>query len=478
MSGNSKTGARGKRQGTKGSRAGPKTRGKAGKEAEAQGGEEAQETGKKLQGDPNPVKLFILPKDVDEGARIVTLENPATGKNNRYFVCPEKGVYEFTRVSAPTSSPRSWLIARHSSEPQRIVDETGERSKYFQSSEDALQPPLSSGYVAKNPHLFVATPMDPLFILLPILSLASTSAKGAKQMFLTFDDHLDAILDSNRHCKWIFRHERLRSLAAERLNAVCDTVEAGDEIMYRISTEKLLNELLSKARRMVEKGLPASLEERFVRQALQKPMLAVKSNAESQADVKESSEATPVAETQSSTSDLTTTDSISSMESQVSTAATSITPESEYEAESKPILDPPTIDAPDGIPKLLRLRVALDFILSSYISPHLRTTLNTHLTTTKTIDFTPLITHLVHLSDLRKEAIALRSLTTNVNRKRGLEEDEEVVAAREEKKRRKEEEERRKKSESRGVRELKKVDVSGMKKLSSFFAVKPKEKKG
>ena len=57
-----------------------------------------------------------------------------------------------------------------------------------------------------------------------------------------------------------------------------------------------------------------------------------------------------------------------------------------------------------------------------------------------------------------------------------MEEDDEVVAAREEKKRKKEEEERRKKNESRGVKELKKVDTSGMKKLSAFFAKVPAKK--
>lgn len=50
-----------------------------------------------------------------------------------------------------------------------------------------------------------------------------------------------------------------------------------------------------------------------------------------------------------------------------------------------------------------------------------------------------------------------------------MEEDEERVAEREEKKRRKEEEEKKKKGEGRGIKALKKVDTSGMKKMSSFF---------
>ena len=52
--------------------------------------------------------------------------------------------------------------------------------------------------------------------------------------------------------------------------------------------------------------------------------------------------------------------------------------------------------------------------------------------------------------------------------------DEEKIAEREEKKRKKEEEAIKKKNEGRGVKQLKKVDTSGMKKMSSFFTVKPK----
>ena len=52
-------------------------------------------------------------------------------------------------------------------------------------------------------------------------------------------------------------------------------------------------------------------------------------------------------------------------------------------------------------------------------------------------------------------------------------EDDEAVEARAEKKRKREEEEKRKKSESRALKDLKKVNTKGMKKLSSFFTKKP-----
>src|SRR5213078_2936478 len=75
-------------------------------------------TGKQLEkSESNPPKLFVLPKHTSERARIITLDNPATSKPNRYFVCPKKGLYEFTNVAAANSSPRSWLLARPGAGP-------------------------------------------------------------------------------------------------------------------------------------------------------------------------------------------------------------------------------------------------------------------------------------------------------------------------------------------------------------------------
>ena len=90
------------------------------------------------------------------------------------------------------------------------------------------------------------------------------------------------------------------------------------------------------------------------------------------------------------------------------------------------------------------------------------------------IDFTPLDTHLKYLSSLHEEARALRALSDNITRKRGLDDDE-AAEERAEKKRRKEEEDKKKKQESNAMKALKKVDTSGMKKLSSFFTKVPKK---
>ena len=94
-------------------------------------------------------------------------------------------------------------------------------------------------------------------------------------------------------------------------------------------------------------------------------------------------------------------------------------------------------------------------------------TLRTPLLALLSARFAPLEAHLSSIAALKSEALSLRSLSDNISRKRAVELDEE-------KKRKKEEEAIKKKNEGRGVKQLKKVDTSGMKKMSSFFTVKPK----
>jgi hypothetical protein len=102
--------------------------------------------------------------------------------------------------------------------------------------------------------------------------------------------------------------------------------------------------------------------------------------------------------------------------------------------------------------------------------PHLSETLKKLIASQpSTVDFAPLDSHLAHLAKLRQDALAARSLG-DYSRKRALDEDNETRA---EKKQKLDEEEKRKKAgESRGVKALKKVNVTGMKKMSDFFKKK------
>jgi hypothetical protein len=259
------------------------------------------------------------------------------------------------------------------------------------------------------------------------------------------------------------------------MEVACDTVDAGDQKMYRLSPQRLLEVLLSKASRMVKNGLPASMEERFILSALEAPIMSIKRE---ESNISIATETTPTTiEDPSSQAEIPGTatpsesmDSRSTVQS-VSTAVTTIsTTSSTAETVVKPL------EAPEGVPHLLRLRTAFTLILESYIPTSLHAPLQKLLAERKSPDFAPLTSHLAHLASLRAEATALRSLSDNISRKRGFEADDEAEAKREEKKRKKEEEERKKKNESRGVKQLKKADVSGMKKLSSFFTKAPAKK--
>jgi len=407
----------------------------------------------------SPPQLFVLPDNVSKDARIVSLENPRSSSESRYVICPQRGFYEFTKVAAPRTTPRSWLLSSDDSKTIDVEDKGGEDSK------DKFP---SSGYVMRNASLFVATPMDPLFLVLPALAPLSAS-KGSgpsKKLFLSGEDYLEKVTEASPQLKTLIREEALRTLMEKRMASVCETVEAGDETMYRLSEEKMLKELLKKAKKMSEKGLPASMEEKFIRKALEIPIMSIK-REESSLNEEETPAETP--DTQSTTA---STDTAASSFSEASTAATSFSEESQDVIQPEKVPSKPSINAPEGVLDLLRLRTALFFICSNYIPPHLTEIIKKSIVSpSSTVDFAPLETHLADLADLRQKALAARQLG-GFSQKRSLEEDEDGES-RAEKKRKVEEEEKRKKTgESRGVKNLKKVNVSGMKKMSDFFKKK------
>jgi hypothetical protein len=406
--------------------------------------------------DANPPKLFVLPKDTSKDARIVTLDNPANGAPSRYYFCPQKGFFEFTRIAAPKKDFKSWLIEGDKAVEEKHDEEAAEGQKNVK---------LGSGYLTKAADLFVATPIDLLFLILP--ALAPKSAKETKQHFLELDDHLDTLSSISRHWKVLLaQYPTLKAMIERRMALICDNVEAGDETMYRISHDKLFSVLLSKAGRMCKNGLPPSMEEKFIKTALEVPVMSIKREESSLSVVSESTTA-GAEESQASTA-ASTLDSQSSTDT-VSTVATSISTTTEVSAK-------PSIGAPPEIPHLLRLRTSMTYLTATYIPKALHASIQDALKASKSPDFSPLTAHLADLAGLRSKAAALRSISDNVSRKRTYEDDDEKAAEREEKKRKKEEDERKKKMESRGVKQLKKVDTSGMKKLSSFFTKAPPKK--
>lgn len=423
----------------------------------------------------NPPQVFILPDNISQEARIVTLENPRYLTETRYLVCPERGFYEFTKVGAPKTTPRSWLLSTQESngivEDGKIPLDSATKER----TED-----ITKGYVTKSANMFIATQVDPLFLALPALAPKPTSkgSEPVKKLFLSGEDYIDRIGAKSAEFQTMLRVEAVRTLLESRMGVICDTADAGDETMFRVNETKLLKELMSKAQRMSRNGLPQSMEEKFIRKALEVPMLSMTRDEsfmhelmkeEEEAALAESGISTPTTESNDSQASASTTTSSST---EISTAATSFSSDTTMIA-SKVELVKPVIDAPEGIADLLRLRTAFSFICSSYLQPHLTATLKGLLSSSDTslIDFSTLDTHLAHLAKLRQDAMAARSLN-DMSRKRTLEDDEEDES-RTEKKRKKDEEEKRKKAgESRGVKNLKKVNTAGMKKMSDFFKKK------
>lgn len=415
----------------------------------------------------NPPRILILPNKATADARVISLKHPRYSKPTRYLICPETGAYEFTKISAPKTTPRSWLIEGPATSPE-TRDDNDHSTSSFETQ------------VTRGADLYIATPLDPLFLALP--ALAAQFAATGKRMFLSSDDHLDTIADEQPHLRdTLVRWPQWRRRLEARMAAVCDTVQAGDEAMFRLSEDKLLGQVLAKAKRMSGAGgLPRSMEDKFVTKALEAPVLGVRRTnpTTAAAAVALRSEASTLSEPSSGAGSQTESTEASQAGSAATTAATSVAAEGEGEGGVEP--EAPgaasevasAIRASDEVVGLQRLRVAFQFICSCYVPPAMAAALKKMLPAREgpdAVDFAPLDAYVAELTRLRQEAMLARS-ASDYSRKRATDEEDDE---RREKRRKKEEEEKRKKAgESRGVRDLKKVNTAGMKKLSAFF--KPK----
>lgn len=301
-------------------------------------------------------------------------------------------------MSPDSKSRNSWLVT----EPDRA---------------DGRDNHATTALIARDGHLIVATPFDPVYFLIPVLIPDSPSQKPT--MFLDQDHYFDQLEsgDIDGH-SWaaILSQPPLRHRLLFRLEAVCDSVSAGDESMFRLSLPKLRKLLWAKATRIAAAGLPPSIEARFHEAALERPLMSVKRTAQSNPD-----EAT----------------------------------------ESKE-------ENMDEIIRLLRIQIALDLALVPIAHP-IRDKIMAD-DPEPAFDFSPLDRHLEQLNRDREAARASRSVVDSISAgyKRSFDADEKADTQAE-KRRKKEEEEKRKKSVGRGIKSLQKADVSGMQKMSAFF---------
>ena len=421
--------------------------------------------------DRNPPQIFILPKSLSKNARIITLAHPRTQAPTRYYHCPETGIYEIKRTVAPVSAYRSLLIT-----PDLNSDPTV-REK---DDENVRESPFKGGYVCKTFSFFAITPIDPLFLILPVVSPRPgvQASKSEKILFMSADDLLEKFFEHSRHLQYVTEHESTRRMLEMRLAAVCDSVEAGDETMYRLNQLKLLKELLSKARRMTDGGLPPSMEDQLIKKALDVPMVSLLGEEEPCKLKKEESTADSISQEPSiiesnDSQSMATNESATGSQSTVSTTSTTFTVPTPPGCQNSGTAS--TLEPTEEITNLLRLRTALSFVFSSYVPKHLVTSLESLLESSASefVDFKPLTAHLEALSELRAKLMARTARQGPGGRKRHAYEDDEDACERAEKRQKKEDEEKKKKvGESRALRDLKKVDTKGMKKMSDFFKKK------
>lgn len=415
----------------------------------------------------HPPQLFILPEGISNEARIITLQNPRSLEESRYLVCPEREFYEFKAFTEPKTTPRSWLL----SEGEILVKDGTVDEGVKKSTEP-------TGYVTRNATLFIATPIDSLFLILPALAPLppSKNTEAPKKLFLPGDDYLEKLGSISPQLNSFLRAEPIRAALEKRIATVCDRVESGEETMYRLNEEKLLDEMLKKAKKIISSGLPASMEEKLVRKALDVPILGITreqsllNGDEEDTDLTQPGSKTPAADTPDTQTTSSTDTAVSSF-SEASSAATLFAEDSMAPPPTQKLKALPIINAPDGVADLLRLRTAFFFICSNYVAPHLSETLKKMLSSSRsTVDFSPLDSHLAYLAKMR-QAASMRSIA-DFSRKRSMIEDEDSETRAEKKTKKEEEEKRRKAGESQGVKKLKKVNVTGMKKMSDFFKKK------
>ena len=405
-----------------------------------------------------PLKHFILPKDTSEQARFILLRHPRDSRVQRFLFCPDKGLYQFTKVSAPALDPRSILFT------PSTVSSSEERSQ-DDHDHDHANPAPSNGHISKSADLFVATPFDMAFILIPLI--ISTKAPVGKTLFQPIDDLLEEHIREVKELRYMV--ERGRPLIEEAMSRFCDTIDAGDEQMFRPNEEKTLRMLLGKADMAIRRGLPSTLEEKFVTRALEAPILSVKREEATISTVKIT--ASPKARHEEG-ADEDASDEFDSQSSAASQAPSAVFSELSTTSSVSTVI-PETI--PTELLELQRKRIVLDFILASYVPEPIAKRLSSRLISKASVDFAPLEEHLKSLAALRAEALSSRSIS-DFARKRGLE-DNETAELRAEKKSKQEEEDRKKRlGESTGIRALKKVNVTGMKKMSAFFSKKPATK--
>ncbi|RPA83648.1 hypothetical protein BJ508DRAFT_413323 [Ascobolus immersus RN42] len=363
--------------------------------------EDSVSTTQPLKSASSKAVVFIAPKEDNTcsstAQTILTLPHPLTSKPTRYLL-NSSSICEITVFQSPPTDPTSWLLV-----PSSPTSATG------------------SGETVETGALYMATPVDPIYLLIP--SLFPTSQSKEKRHFVTIDDLFDELIEASANWRTVISSPKAANLLRRRLASICDSVDAGDEKMYKPSLERLAKILAARARKMAlhlcsKDG--GSMAAELVDKPLTPPHLVAAA---------------------------------------LSTPAHSVISENESRTELV-----------GSVRYLQALSVAHQYFAQALLPGHIAVLLMEVLK--KDNDFAKLETHLKGLKEARTQVTAARA--GDFSLKRGLDDEEEVE--RDEKRRKKleaeEEEKKKRKSMSKAQKDLEKVNTKGMMKLSSFFTKK------
>ena len=392
--------------------------------------------------DEQPPTLLVLPETISPDAKFVSLPHPATGKLARYLYCSESSFYEITRIAPGTGTGRSCLLTP-SSELNSTDGEYHSGANRDESEE---------GYILQDAQSFTATPVDIRLFLIPLIKVESLDGAGNRpQQALIVEDHLSKLSKCSKHFERLLRFPSVRRRFERAIVSVFEPVDALGEIAYRPDASLLFKLLVEKASRLVNDAWPSSLES-YIQRQLEVPAI------------------------------VSILDDAARTGNSVGQGATPVRPDEQGSNDKSPSQagvvqrDTPTtlrLTATEAVVKQMRLKTALEFIASSYCPPPLRKHFDSLVASNKYIDLGSLQAYLAEIDSLKEKAQALRSMSENIVRKRTadeVEDEERVFQA--EKRQKKEEEEKKRKQETRAIKDLRKTDTSGMKKLSSFFSKK------
>lgn len=408
--------------------------------------------------DVYPPQLLLLPNEISNDARIVTLKDPRGSNGIRYLICPKRGVHELRSITGSGNIRRSlFLYPNHN-----LGTRENENIKLKTCSN-------YTGYLMRNASLLIATLIDPLFLILPSLlpPMKSKSSEQQKSLYLSFEDYLDRLNTDSSHFMYLSGTSSIRKKLLQRMIVVCDSVGADDEKMYRLNEDKLVKELTKKAFRMAKSSLPPSMEEKFIKKALEVPLTNLKFEEEYPND------SACAEEEKKRKNAATEAKKLSKIDASSRVTMTDISAEHTSNKNSKKCLSFAEDNSAynlihkKNVPDLLRLKTSLQFIIANYVAPHISEALKDLIfAKNDLIDFTSLDIHLSNVEKLRQDAVNSR-LNDDYSRKRPRLEDEESEIRAE--KRKKEEKMKKTTSCSRGANSLRKANISGMKKMSEFF---------